>query len=842
MTELVGRQGRTEDAILLDGLRGRRMFDMAVKHCQMRLADELPAKERASLVMELIKTQTTIAIFAASNERQPFWNQIDQTVEQFIQSAPVGSGPPPRTFLVRVQQALAHVAQASLIRQELAAELAPEADRERAIGELRVARKILEDLQFEIKDAIPERRRRQLQDGELTSKELLALTTNVRYQMAVCNLVRAELYQNDATGRASRIDALGQVEEQLIAVGRGVTAGDPLWWNTSITRVNCLRLLERIEEANQVLIEIADYDVPEYLTGQLFEQKLRLAIAARDMKAMRQLIQIVDNAQMQKSPQLDLAKMETVIELALRSNGAADRQLWMSEASKRTKQIERLHGGYWGRRAELVLINSIGVESGVANSNPNSRDPLTSGSPSMTASTELDMLVRVAGEALRKKRYEDALKAFDRAIVMATSEGNASMILTLQVQAGQALESMGNHRDAGQRMIDSAERFPRDRVAAPAHLRGCWNVAQVINAQAGGSEEQGKTKLLFQKSLSRHLATWPDSATADQAAVWLAGQQLNVRQYMEAFETCLKVKPTSDYFAGAVQTATQAADRYLARLSASDQRREVVGFLRAIGELRQTLNRASEQAVRLRLSELHLVLLYGDLTMLGDVSFLKSAAIHPTLGSAAKAPSILTHLFARDAAPNEREDALTAVGRIDDVGTLTTVDRYLGSIGDQVDSDRRRAGQELQLTVADRAIKVLGSKDAEKPQRTVWQIRRAKLLTKLGKHQDAIRQFESLEKEFPRKADVKLMLARAMTEAYIKSDPAKPLRKWRTIAARLRSGSENWYEAKLNVVKLLVASGDDASAKKLLQFMKVTPGWSGSLLADEFDQLMDSLQ
>ena len=238
MTELVGRQGRTEDAILLDGLRGRRLFDLAVKHCQMRLADELPAKERASLVMELIKTQTTVAVFAAADQRQPHWDRVDQTVEKFVHSSPVGSGPPPRTFLVRVQQALAHVAQASLIRQELAAELAPETDRKRAIGELRVARKILEELQFKIKDAIPERRRRQLADGELTSKELLALTTNVRYQMAVCNLVRAELYQNDAEGRASRIDALGQVEEQLSEVGRGVTAGDPLWWNTSITRVN----------------------------------------------------------------------------------------------------------------------------------------------------------------------------------------------------------------------------------------------------------------------------------------------------------------------------------------------------------------------------------------------------------------------------------------------------------------------------------------------------------------------------------------------------------------------------------------------------------------------------
>ena len=264
------------------------------------------------------------------------------------------------------------------------------------------------------------------------------------------------------------------------------------------------------------------------------------------------------------------------------------------------KRIERLHGGYWGRRAELVLINSIGMDGGDANSNPNSGNPATTGSPSMTASMELDMLVRVASDALRKKRYADALKAFDRAIATATSEGNSSMILTLQVQAGQAFESLGNHRDAGRRMIESAERFPRDKVAAPAHLRGCWNVAQVINAQTAGSDEQKATTSQFQESLSRHLATWPDSATADQAAVWLAGQQLNGRQFKEAFETCMKVKPVSDYFAGAVVTATQAADRFLAQLPASDQRREVAGFLRAIGQQRQTLNRASEQAARLR--------------------------------------------------------------------------------------------------------------------------------------------------------------------------------------------------------------------------------------------------
>ena len=227
--------------------------------------------------------------------------------------------------------------------------------------------------------------------------------------------------------------------------------------------------------------------------------------------------------------------------------------------------------------------------------------------------------------------------------------------------------------------------------------------------------------------------------------------------------------------------------------------------------------------------------------MIGDVSFLKSAAVHSTLGPAAAAPSVVAHLFVRDAHPSAGDDAKTAVGRIDDLKTLTTVDRYLGPMSVQLDSDRLGIAQRLQLSVADRAIAVVGGEIVKKSQRTVWQIRRAKLLTKLGKHEDAIEQIEQLEKEFPRKADVKLMLARAMTEAYAKTDPTRPLTKWRAIAARLRSGSESWYAAKLNVVKLLVASGDSEGGKKLLKFMKVTPGWSGSSFAADFDRLLNSL-
>jgi hypothetical protein len=84
-----------------------------------------------------------------------------------------------------------------------------------------------------------------------------------------------------------------------------------------------------------------------------------------------------------------------------------------------------------------------------------------------------------------------------------------------------------------------------------------------------------------------------------------------------------------------------------------------------------------------------------------------------------------------------------------------------------------------------------------------------------------------------------MQLARAMSIEYGKTDPKVALDKWRRVAARLRSYSPYWYEAKYEVARLLIESGDSAAATKLLKYIQaIPPGWDKSPFKSKFEQLL----
>ena len=125
---------------------------------------------------------------------------------------------------------------------------------------------------------------------------------------------------------------------------------------------------------------------------------------------------------------------------------------------------------------------------------------------------------------------------------------------------------------------------------------------------------------------------------------------------------------------------------------------------------------------------------------------------------------------------------------------------------------------------------------------TVWKLRIADLQQSLDQHKEAIATLTDLVNEFPRKADLQIRLAEAMTKAYGRSDPEKPINQWRRLASKLRPRSDNWFLAKYNVAKLLRSSGKREDALKLLKYIKANPpGWDESKLKSDFDSLFEKL-
>ncbi len=91
-----------------------------------------------------------------------------------------------------------------------------------------------------------------------------------------------------------------------------------------------------------------------------------------------------------------MARIELLTALSVDSQQSKQqRSGWRNYALQLAGQIEEVHGSYWARRANLLIVDSAG--------------------DSVALSGNVDMLVVLATEAQRKQKWEEAVKALDTA-------------------------------------------------------------------------------------------------------------------------------------------------------------------------------------------------------------------------------------------------------------------------------------------------------------------------------------------------------------------------------------------------------------------------------------------
>lgn len=814
---------RQDTSALVEGFRQRRLFEIAEFYCREQLSKpDLDPTSQVGLIIELMKTQTMKALLAPLPQRAQAWKAVQSTSTDFL-NIEIDH---PRKILVQVQQALSHLAHGQMLSQEIESQMAGESERTQALLEIKIARTSLDNLQREISNKTPEQQGRTLDSNELAIDQLLNLKNNIQYQLAQCNLIRARLYLPD--DHLNRIDALNGVTEKLAEVQRLTFEGQALWWNTKLSQIECYRLLNTPNRARTLAQSLEKFRAPLSIKQKLAEQTILNAIAIGDRTYSQSTFEKLEKFR-PLTPDLELALLELAIALSAGTTDKQKKQNWISLAFNRSQSIQREHGPYWGRRAELILINTLGVSSSATGNDSTGTSQSPPNVSDQPNSIELNLLMRLAAEAERKKEWDNALNALQRASDLAKSQANSKTVLNLQIRLAKILEGQGKHRLAADRLTTNAIEHAAEPVASAAHLIGCWNYAKSI------SVEDSNSRPAFQTLLIQHLEQWPAATSSNQARIWLAQERINLGDWERGLELYLAVTNTYPQLNSAIDQAVTCARQTLKRSSntTSQKCKNIISqlSLRANGLPPNTTLRN-----RLELA------LYEIDWEFGSQQLLKNN--REKVGEIATGTNPDNHTLANALlvalnSESEPEAAIRYVAAIgDNLGTLQQAEKLLDFA-----PAGTTANQNLQTVKLALISKVLGLPELQQADKAKlkdnWRLKQATVLIASKQNQKASQTLTELEKKYPRNAEIQMQLARALTGEFEESSPEIPLKKWRQIATRLKKNTPNWYEAKYQVARLLFKSGDQASAAKLLKYMKaIPPGWDQSKLKLQFESLL----
>src|SRR5690606_19004666 len=202
---------RTSDERFVEGLRERRLYELAASCCEQRLErSAIDPTERTRLTIELMRVRGEQALHAPVDQQARWWAAAREAGERLLAADP----PAVRRELVEVQLALLLVAEGELARQQAEVARGSQPDYSAALDVLRRAESSLESV-LEKLEQPPLAPARSESSDELSTDERFALRNQVRLEHARLLTARAQCYP---AGSADRIAAAMQANEILAAI------------------------------------------------------------------------------------------------------------------------------------------------------------------------------------------------------------------------------------------------------------------------------------------------------------------------------------------------------------------------------------------------------------------------------------------------------------------------------------------------------------------------------------------------------------------------------------------------------------------------------------------------
>ena len=835
---LVYGQSDRDELRFVEGLRQRRLFKLAEFHCRQQLADSaLPAVLRTDLTLELIRCQAARAVHETAEESQRYWEQARQTAAEFQRQHPDD----PRGLLVRVQDALTVLARGQWYRQQSEVLAEPVEAVEAARQHLREAARLLDPLHDEIVREIPLRHRASPSAGQLNSAELISLQHQIQFQLARVYLNRARCYPPDSE---DRLAALTAAVDQLQGPLARIDENDPLIWSIRLNLAICMRLQGRWADADQLLESVRQNEASSEIAWLARAEQVRLYL---DRAEPQQALAVFSQQRPpvgQAAAELDFAYLETCLALwqAAMQEAAETADTWRDQAAQVVRSIEQMHGPYWGRRGDLLLVRTVGLSR---------------------AGGHVDILSRTADGLYRQGQWADAVDAYEQAAARALTAGQTEQGFELRYKAALVEHQQQQHPSASRRLRQLALDLADQPAAPDAHLLAAWNAAQQARSQSESLE-------LYAQILEEHTQRWPTSATADTARWWLGRLRESQNRWQAAAQAYQAISRNHDQHASAWQAAARCWDQAFAAPEQAPPPDEQTVQAAAAGFWEQTPigsgqpQRPWTSAQRYCATQAAKLLLEYSIDGYAQAETILRTALDgsPPSDDDWRWQAEPLWILALAGQPDRRSAAAEELA----TSAWPTVDAYwtvliglhrqirrlqpdpdqplgigLGETDQQPGQKDRRTLQQLadlQMTVVDRLWPQLPQLDA--PQRTTLERIRAEALLAAQRRDQAQTAYAELAEKHPDDQQIQKTHARLLLESDSPDVWQQGLDAWRRIAARQRPGTEGWYEARYAIATALIQLDQpDQAASRIRYLQALPPGLDGTPWQARFQALLE---
>lgn len=793
---------------LLAGLRERRLFFLAEGHCRRELAaPDLTEVRRASLVAEWAETLADHARHAAPAERDSLWLEAAKTCDDYLAT----HAEAPRAVLVRVQRALVLLARGEMARQE--AELAAgAAERVReARDALRESIRTLSEAAQAIEKLMPAAARSaDRESGELTVRELAALADNVEYRLARAYRNQGQSYPPDSDDRLNSLELAQQSLERVQK--RSVV--DRLTWPALVDTVICRRLAGDLEGAATLLENAlqARPAPPATAVEALRAEQLRvhldqgeipqaLALAARDRQESQT-----------GAGEFDFACIEAYV-AAWREAAAQERagaagsraRQWQERTAGAIRDIEARHGGYWRRRAAMLLASAVGGDAEVESA---------------------DVMIGVAEEQFRAEQFDLAIESYDRAFAAARKSGEQDAAFRAANAAAHIEQKQRRHADAQRRFRELALAFPEHPQASEAHLLAIFNAAQAAKQRpAAGAADDPKT---YADLLHEHLSRWPEAHTAGQARLWLGRLCELQRDWAGAVEAFQAVPIDPEKHAEALAGLERAYRAWLADLRSKGKPLDAVARQAAEGLEATIVGSRGEWPERWSPAQRQAALSAAEIWLVRfpDQSDRAQRILEAALANAAESDRDATWkssahglLALAQAAQGDREQAertLEEVRGQSPAALLAVVEGLDRLVSDAADGNASLAP--LQLRMAERLLPDRAALDADEQGRL--DLMHVSALAAAGRRDEALKKMNALAEAAPQDGAVQEALALLLASGKGRKESQDALAKWRQVGQKSRPGGERWLRAAYYQALLLDRLGQREEAVRKIKFVR----------------------